>query len=40
MFLKHRGEVAFVLGNLCRQERAVGQAQEHLNPKAEICTTI
>lgn len=33
MYLKDRGKVALVLGNLCRQEGAVGQAQEHLNPR-------
>lgn len=41
MFLKDGENVAFVLGNPSyRQEVAVGQAQEHLNPKAELCTTI
>lgn len=40
MFLRDGEKVALILGNLCRQEGAVGQAQEHLNPKAELCTTI
>ena len=40
MFLKDGGKVAFMLGNLCRRDGAVGPAQEHLNPKAELCTTI
>lgn len=40
MFLKDGGKVALMSGNLCSQEGAVGQAQEHLNPKAELCITI
>lgn len=40
MFLKDVGKVALMWGNLRRQEGAVGQAQEHLSPKTELCTTI
>jgi len=40
MFLQDGGEVAFMLGNLRRQEGVVGQAQEHLNPEAELCTAV
>lgn len=40
MFLKDGGKVALMLGNLHGQEGAVGQAQEHLSPKTELCTTI
>lgn len=40
MFLKDGGKVALVLGNLCSQVGAGGEAQENLNSKAELCTTI
>lgn len=40
MFLKNGGDVALVLGKLCSEMDAGREAQENLNSKAELCTTL